>query len=157
MILAVKQLKLQIWVYPGIILPNYHYEEFHSSSMDLKPPKGQLCLIWKPEETWHSVYISFTPILFYYPIWVAIKGESVKNAMSTEANSAFLLPFISHNPFSVIKKKKIIREITYKDVMILMSWICLLDTLVLMICYIKLIWYKITPQGHWKFQGELKF
>ena len=35
-----KQFKLKI--YPGIILPNFHYEKFHSSSVYSKPPNGQI-------------------------------------------------------------------------------------------------------------------
>lgn len=49
-----------------------------------------MCLIWKPAETWYSVYISFISILFYYPIWVKMKGEYEENARNTEICFAFL-------------------------------------------------------------------
>ena len=64
-----------------------------------------MCLIWEPEETWYSLYISFIPILFYYPIWVETKGEHEGNVRSTEISFAFLLTFIIHSPFSIKKNK----------------------------------------------------
>lgn len=80
-ILITKQFQYEI--YPKIILPEYCYEEIHSSPIHFNSQNVQLCLVWEKKCVFRAHFI--LNHFVFQPIYAIPKGGCERAAKSREA------------------------------------------------------------------------